>query len=188
MNPTVLIHTFENVQNSNWIMQNLQEFSFEQLKVTTVIVDMSLIASLFHIEAACAKAISNYHLNTKKTDSLESEIIYCLSSSKQISEAIKQYSLKPSSNMIGVIDIFMEANSFIHNSSEINQINIRQSTLSSKINGEYFNPNLLTTGKFLTPEKLKLLMQYFRITQQEFIISNSIDDGICTRLATKDYL
>ena len=101
------ISVYDNVTNAAQIRSVVMNEEGELIDPTMrgAIVDLSLISNKFHLELGAYKALMNEKCGTMKTKSISSEILYYLSGSCKITEALKQYSIQPESQFIAVIDL-----------------------------------------------------------------------------------
>jgi tRNA threonylcarbamoyladenosine modification (KEOPS) complex Cgi121 subunit len=70
-----------------------------------VVVDLSLVVSPFHLQLATYKALLNESHGNMKTKSITAEVLYQLSSSTKITDALQQYSIHGGSTAIAFIHV-----------------------------------------------------------------------------------
>eukprot|EP01041_Mallomonas_annulata_P009674 gene9674-20117_t len=134
-------------------------------------IDVSYIASYFHIQVAVHKAQLNEAKGALKTKSLMTEILYQLSPSTKFNDSIARYTPTDTSTHIAIV---------ITNPSIDNLDRIRSAIIGTEISmGE------LET--MLDDEKRQRISKYFKFTAQELSIC-SLDSAICTKISTKDIL
>lgn len=156
-------------------------YKFNSDKYHLFIVDMSLVVSEFQIKLASYKAVSNVLTDRMKTKSLTAEIMFYLSLTGKITEAMVQYSYKPCTTK-DIAFVFVSLSSMpIPSRDECIAIISRGKYLSK---GTIVNDNssILST---IDDAKASNLTSYFKINPKE-LISSSLENCIISRLAVKD--
>lgn len=157
---------FSGVQNT----RELVALTTDQSRVA--IVDLSLVCSKFHLNAAICKALSNEQNGSMKTKSISAEMLYQLSPSTKINDSLKQYGANETSTLIAIIVLDQDA--------------VGQDIIA-RVNGQSFDLDNLASAEYLTEEKTAALTKYFKLSSLEVQVS-TLEHAILTHLATKDCL
>ncbi|KAJ1414799.1 kinase binding protein CGI-121-domain-containing protein [Ochromonadaceae sp. CCMP2298] len=165
----VKVSTFSGVTNAAVLIEGM---GGEEPGGRFAIVDLGLVCSHFHLAAAVFKALYNEEQGRMKTKSISSEVMYQLSSTTKINEALRQYGVKPESTLVAFVSIDEDP---------------LCAQLLAKVEGSVLDSELLGSPQFLTAEKVSIIAKAFKLTKEELQFS-SLDDAIATRLATKDTL
>lgn len=136
------------------------------------LVDMACICSAFHLKLAVMKAALNQRNGNMKTRSLSSEILYLVSGTKNITEALKNFKVKSDSETIAVV--------FSADGSKDSMQPLLDCVGGRLLNEEEFDSSLSETRR---SEIAKL----FKISAQE-LQSSSLEDAVVMKLATKDVM
>lgn len=142
-----------------------------------VVVDLGLVVSEFHIKIAAAKALLNESQGRMKTKSIEAEILYQLSPTSKITDALLQFSVSLESKMVAFIFVSQEIIKF--NKNDIYSI------ISKHMIGNEIEPSFILSPEILNEEKKEKLIKVFKITQQE-VEEFPLEDTLITKLAIKD--
>jgi EKC/KEOPS complex subunit CGI121/TPRKB len=200
MLPHLIIYT--ELKNAAAIQENFTSniaITSGQQDQRMVVVDLSLVVSEFHLQLAIFKAILNESQGRMKTKSITAEVLYQLSPSTKINDAIKQYSIHPESTAIAFINIPPAENldSSSKNSSGVEDAptNITDNLFSIEefkdqitklaVDGIESSAAEISSLSILTHEKSTNIIKCFKIAPLELEISG-LEDCVATRLAVKD--
>ena len=155
-----------------------------------VVIDLSFVVSSFHIQLAVYKALLNESQGRMKTKSIQSEVLYQLSSSTKISEAILQYSLKSVSTEICFIyvpsPVSTDAiNKSLSDDTVLTNIEFKKEIGKLAVDGTEIDSTEISSAIILTAEKSATIVKYFKITPLELEVSG-LEESVSTRLAVKD--
>lgn len=165
-----------------------------------VVVDLSLVVSEFHLQLAIYKATLNESQGRMKTKSITTEVLYQLSPSTKINDAIKQYSIHAGSTAIAFINIPFAEN--VDGSSKVllsgeegaianittNLFSIeefKQQITKLAVDGIEKHASEISSTPILTSEKSTNIVKCFKIAPLELQLSG-LEDCVATRLAVKD--
>lgn len=153
-----------------------------------VVADLSLVVSCFHLQLATYKALLNESQGRMKTKSIASEVLYQLSSSTKITDAIQQYSIHSESTDIAFIYI-TPAGGIDSTSMTTDDalLRFKSQIQSLAIEGKEMDSQEISSSVMLTNEKSAKIAKYFKITPQELEVSG-LEESVATRLAVKDSL
>ena len=117
-----------------------------------VVADLSLVVSCFHLQLATYKALLNESQGRMKTKSIASEVLYQLSSSTKITDAIQQYSIHAESTDIAFIYI-TPAGGFDSASTTTDDalLGFKSQIQSLAIEGKEVDPQEISSSLMLTP-------------------------------------
>ena len=163
--PVILI--FKNVQNAITI----QELFLKNSLIGTA-VDLINVYHEFHIKLATHKALWNEAKGSMKTKNITSEILYHLSPSTKINDAILKFTPSENSKDIATI-IIIQDNEQIQNLKKIID--------GAEVEISYLNEILQDDSK------KENMIKSFKITKQELEVASLIDI-ISSRISTKDIL
>lgn len=200
MLPHLIIYT--ELKNAAAIQENFTSniaITSGQQDQRMVVVDLSLVVSEFHLQLATFKAILNESQGRMKTKSITAEVLYQLSPSTKINDAIKQYSIHAGSTAIAFIDIppSVNVNSSSKSSSGVEDAptNITDNLFSIEefkdqitklaVDGIESSAAEISSLSILTNEKSTNIIKCFKIAPLELEISG-LEDCVATRLAVKD--
>ena len=162
------IVAFENVKNALILKEIWQEDS------GFILIDLSMVYSKFHIDLSFNKANFNHVTHKMKTKFLGLEVLYQLSPTTNINEALKIYGIKESTDTIAIVDLKIDDNEVFE--SIINRVEGKRISIEEILNQQCSNN-----------EKKCSIIKLFKISSQELEIAN-LEDAIVTRIATKDFI
>jgi EKC/KEOPS complex subunit CGI121/TPRKB len=136
------------------------------------IVDLSMVWSSLHINAAICKALLNEQSGCMKTKSISAEILYQLSPTTKINDSLKQFGASPASTLIAIV--------------VLDQDSVGKDILA-RVSGEPFDLEKLSSPEYATMEKSGTIAKYFKLSSLELQVS-SLECALLTHLATKDCL
>ena len=146
------------------------------------VVDLSLVVSSFHTHLATYQALLNESKGRLKTKAIASEVLYYLSPSSDVAEAVGQYSISERSTAIAFIlidaaegsrDVPMSVRAF-------------QDTVEGLgVQGEEVNAEEISAPSILTPDKELRIAEYFKITALD-LAESVLEECVANRLAAKD--
>ena len=181
--PCISIVAYKDLKNASIVMQGMMS-----MNQRVVVADLSLVVSSFHLHLATYKALLNENQGCMKTKSITAEVLYQLSSSTKITDALQQYSIKEGSSDIAFICIAPASDSQNNASSTDDAILEFKSQIENlAIDGTEFDPQEISSPLFLTTAKVAKVTKLFKITPQELEVSG-LEESISTRLAVKDSL
>mmetsp|Transcript_35803 Transcript_35803/g.33918 ORF Transcript_35803/g.33918 Transcript_35803/m.33918 type:complete len:204 (+) Transcript_35803:226-837(+) len=201
MLPHLIVYT--ELKNAAAIQENFTSniaITSGQQDQRMVVVDLSLVVSEFHLQLAAFKAILNESQGRMKTKSITAEVLYQLSPSTKINDAIKQYSIHAESTAIAFIDIPPAENADVsseavssdaegaptnitHNLFSIEEFKNQITKLA--VDGIEKSAAEISSSSILTQEKSLNIIKCFKIAPLELEISE-LEDCVATRLAVKD--
>jgi tRNA threonylcarbamoyladenosine modification (KEOPS) complex Cgi121 subunit len=146
------------------------------------VVDLSLVVSIFHLQMSSYRALSNILNNSMKTKCPYTEILYCLSTSKRITESISYFNVKKDSENIAIVDLM------------ISDLNVNASMPYTEIKNNIPQPiaDILDEEEFNSfmnsnEVKMKNICNIFKIHAAE-LENTSMEDILMTRIACKDHM
>jgi tRNA threonylcarbamoyladenosine modification (KEOPS) complex Cgi121 subunit len=142
-----------------------------------VVVDLGLVVSEFHLKIAASKALLNESQGRMKTKSIQAEILYQLSPTSKITDALLQFSVSLESKMVAFIFVSQEIITF--------DKNYIYSIIFKHMIGNEIEPSSILSPEILNKEKKEKLIKNFKITQQE-VEEFPLEDALITKLAIKD--
>ncbi|KAL9959701.1 hypothetical protein ACROYT_G033047 [Oculina patagonica] len=154
---------FTDVTNSSELRQLIV-----QGKLEAALLNASMVSDPFHVVIAGHKAFQLFQQGKMKTRTLHSEIIFNLSPSTNITDSFKKFGILDNTSNVLVVMITQE--------DAVKKI----SEVSKLINGKLVT--LTTLSTICDQEKIKKI---YGITEEE-LQCGSLQDGIITRIATKD--
>lgn len=160
---TTNLALFTDVTNSSELRQLII-----QGKIEAALLNASMIIDPFHVAIAGHKALQLFQQGKMKTKTLHSEIVFNLSPSTNINESFKKFGILDSTTSVLVVIVTQE------------NANKKISEISKFINGEQVSITALST--ISDQEKIKKI---YGISDEELQCS-SLQDGVITRVATKD--
>jgi tRNA threonylcarbamoyladenosine modification (KEOPS) complex Cgi121 subunit len=162
----VQLQCYSNVENCGELVSRTDE------RTRVAIIDLTLVCSYFHLQAAICKALLNEQQSSMKTKSISAEVLYQLSSTTKINDSLKQCGASESSSLIAILII------------DNDPVGME---LITQVRGTAFDAEELGSAAYCTPEKAATIAKYFKVTPQELEIS-TLEAAVVTRLATKDML
>jgi EKC/KEOPS complex subunit CGI121/TPRKB len=199
MLPHLIVYT--ELRNAAAIQENFTSniaITSGQQDQRMVVVDLSLVVSEFHLQLATFKAVLNESQGRMKTKSITAEVLYQLSPSTKINDAIKQYSIHAESKAIAFINIPPGVNSSseaVSSDAEGALTNITHNLFSIEdfknqitklaVDGTIKIASEISSSSILTYEKSINIIKCFKIAPLELEISE-LEDCVATRLAVKD--
>lgn len=136
-----------------------------------VAVNLEYVVSTYHMRFSALKSLINQENSKLKTkQNVVTEILYQLSSTTNINEAVKQYGVTSASNQIGFIVINGDGN--CHN-------DIRALVKGIEVDCSRFDTEMLTRTK------ISEIAKTFKTSVPELEMSG-IESAVCTRIAIKD--
>lgn len=160
---SVSLYLYKNVEN-------IQEVFDKILKkeLPCCILKANLILEPFHIVVAANKAAINEKFNQLVTKSLYSEVIFCLSISKNISQSLTTFGITKDSKDILVVLIY-----------EPNEKSTQEKLVFESIKGE-----LLPITKLSNFSDIELIKKTYKIEKDELSVSSLIN-SIVSRISDK---
>lgn len=140
-------------------------------------VNLELVVDDFHILNALHRSLQNAQVGKMKTKTLPAELLYQLSSTGKINEAIKQFSVSETTTDLAVVFLALNEEVAAQYSSVYEDV-------CSRIPATEF-PLSELEGRLLTAEKKSKISKVFKLTPRE-ITSSRFSDAISMRLAMKD--
>lgn len=136
------------------------------------VIDLSLVATTFHLKVAVHKALMNEAKGCMKTNSISSEIMYQLSGTRKISVALTQYSVAESCTNLAIIDVSKSIDDSLgHFEKAVDGVAMDGSTFDALIlQDDHKAANLSKAFKLSSPER-----QVY-----------GIEDSVLSTLAIKD--
>jgi tRNA threonylcarbamoyladenosine modification (KEOPS) complex Cgi121 subunit len=181
--PHARIIVYSELKNASSILNGIS--SIDQ---RIVVADLSLVVSCFHLQLATYKALLNESQGRMKTKSIASEVLYQLSSSTKITDAIQQYSIRAESTDIAFVYITPAGGSASTSmTTDDALLGFKSQIQSLAIEGKEVDPQEISSSLMLTDEKSARIAKYFKITPQELEVSG-LEESVATRLAVKDSL
>lgn len=181
--PCAQIVAYTDLKNASAIMKGITS-----MNQRIVVADLSLVVSSFHLQLATYKALLNENQGCMKTKSITAEVLYQLSSSTKITDALQQYSIKEGSSDIAFICIAPVSDSQSTASSADDAVLEFKSQIKNlAIDGTEIDPQDISSPTYLTSAKATKISKLFKITPQELEVSG-LEESISTRLAVKDSL
>ena len=177
-----MIIAFKDVTNAPTILGNVAI-----INPRIVVVDLSLVVSVFHLQLATYKALLNESQGRMKTKSIQSEILYQLSSSTKITDALQQYTIHSESTEICFIYIAAAEASNPSHETSLTVPEFQSQIQKLGVNGVEMDPVEISSTSILTVDKRAKIVKYFKITPQELEVSG-LEESVSTRLAVKDSL
>lgn len=181
--PCARIVVYTELKNAAAILEGIS--SMDQ---RIVVADLSLVVSSFHLQLATYKALLNESQGKMKTKSITAEVLYQLSSSTKISDALQQYSIRAESKEIAFIYIAPVGDpESVSTTIDDALVEFKSQIHSLLIDGKEIDPQDISGALLLTDEKSAKIAKYFKITPQELEVSG-LEESVSTRLAVKDCL
>lgn len=162
----VQLHCYSDVENCGELVARTDE------RTRVAIIDLTLVCSCFHLQAAICKALLNEQQSGMKTKSISAEVLYQLSCTTKINESLKQYAATEACTQIAILVI------------DNDPVGI---DIVTQVKGTAFAVEELGSAVFFTAEKSATIAKYFKVTAQELEIS-TLEAAVVTRLASKDLL
>ncbi|CAC5359364.1 CGI121 [Mytilus coruscus] len=164
MDSTISLALFRNVENAKEVRQNVMNGTFEGALLKT-----SMICDPFQVIVAANRAIHLKRQNKMITKNVHSEILFCLSPTKNISDSFRKFGLadNETSVMVVVAD------------------DIDGSTMSAIckcVKGE-----LSDVQDVIHLKETKLIQKIYKIPDEELVVSKLLD-SILSRISSKDVL
>ncbi|KAL3182171.1 hypothetical protein MRX96_035190 [Rhipicephalus microplus] len=131
------------------------------------LIRASLVADIFQVQCAVAKALANHSSGHMKTRSLLSEILYVLGPSGSIGDSLRQMGAQDADTTIVVVRLDDPGDCFLKTLTE--RIKGRQLPLDSI-------PQFTDTGA---------LTKMFKVTEKELTVGTLLD-AVVTRIALKN--
>ena len=177
-----MIIAYKDLTNAPSIIENVAI-----INPRIVVVDLSLVVSVFHLQLATYKALLNESQGRMKTKSIQSEVLYQLSSSTKITDALQQYTIHSESTEICFIYVASAdaSNSSCETFLTVPEFNTHIQNLA--VEGIEMDPVEISSTSILTMDKRAKIVRYFKITPQELEVSG-LEESVSTRLAVKDSL
>lgn len=162
-NYTMNLALFTDVTNSNELRQLLV-----QGKLEAALLNACMVTDPFHVLVAGHKAFQVFQQEKMKTRTLHSEIIFNLSPSTNINESFKKFGILDSTSNVLLVMITQE--DAVEKITEVSKL----------INGKLVSLNALS--EICDQEKIRKI---YGISDEE-LQCGSLQDGVVTRIATKD--
>ncbi|VDH94337.1 EKC/KEOPS complex subunit TPRKB-like [Mytilus galloprovincialis] len=164
MDSTISLALFRNVENAKEVRQNVMNGTFE-----AALLKPSMICDPFQVIVAANRAIHLNRQNKMITKNVHSEILFCLSPTKNISDSFRKFGLadNETSVMVVVAD------------------DIDGSTMSAIckcVKGE-----LSDAQDVIHLTETKLIQKIYKIPDEELVVSKLLD-SIVSRISSKDVL
>ena len=175
-----MIFAYKEVSNGSAILE-----SVASMDPRIVVIDLALVVSSFHLQLATYKALLNESQDKMKTKSIQSEVLYQLSTSTKITDALQQYSVHAGSTDIAFV--YVAPANETETDSALTADDFKQLVEGLGVQGHQIDPEEISTATILTPEKSAKIAKYFKITPQELEVSG-LEESVATRLAVKDSL
>ncbi|XP_024145430.1 EKC/KEOPS complex subunit TPRKB [Oryzias melastigma] len=156
---------FKDVKNAAELRQSAVEG-----KINAALINPTMLVSPFQALLAANKAVHLQTIGKMKTRSLNSEIIFNLSPTNNISEAFKRFGISDQDRSLLVV--------VVHNKDESEFL----SNITSRVDGQQVPAEEFSS--FSDPAKIRKL---YKITPQEETCGSLLDAVVC-RMATKDVM
>ena len=149
------------------------------------VVDLSYVVSFFHLHLAVYKALLNETQGHMKTTSIASEVLYSLSPSTEISEAIEEYSITEKTTSVAFILIDSPEGS-AEACLPIAEFRSHILRLCGDGDGKGIevDPEEISASHCLTPEKESRIAEHFNISVEE-LKSSDLEECMANRLTAK---
>lgn len=157
------VYLYQNVKNIEEIHKKLLS-----KEISCCIVKANLVLDPFQIAIAANKAVLNEKYGQMVTRSLYTEVIYCLSRTKNISQSLATFGISSDAKDILVI--------FIHNPED--------KEFTEKLVFDCINGERIPISKLPEFSDLKLIKSTYKIDEQELKVS-SLLDSIVSRISDK---
>ena len=170
----------------------LLEENIRSENILCSIVDLSTIASIFHLEVGVVHAIKHTSAKNRKTKSFYDEVMYFLSTSNKINDAYEQFKVGINTKSFAIIEIVESDNITSHDySNSVFQANLQSFLVDMEANPDINAQYIATESYFAAPlseEKYKHIMKLNKLTQPEIDCCIGLDNAIATRIATKEFI
>jgi EKC/KEOPS complex subunit CGI121/TPRKB len=148
------------------------------------IIDMGLVVSPFQLRIAAYRALITQRQGKMKTKALSSEIMYNLSPTTKITEAIKQVKVKPTTDVIALVVI----------DNAVSEPTESTATSIHKLLALFNSEDILSEEQFMTEHihqvnseaRLKSVVDRYKILPSELAVF-PLEDIVVNRLAMKDF-
>lgn len=148
-------------------VQNPQEIQIPN--EAGAVIDLIHVCSVFHLQIAVKKALANIESSSMKTKSVQAEICYFLTGSKNFNDSVRKVSPVAGTSDIAVVSLSPPSEELLS---------------LEHIHGEEEDPSIIE--RLLTPEKVDRLIAAFKLTAEEVSVSG-LSDAIAMKIAIKDY-
>lgn len=175
-----MIIAYKDLTNAESIIENIA-----MINPRIVVVDLSLVVSAFHLQLATYKALLNESQGRMKTKSIQSEVLYQLSSSTKITDALQQYTIHAQSKEICFIHVAAAGASTPDSDAGLTVSEFQSIVGKLTVNGVEIDPMEISSTSILTGEKTAKIVKYFKITPLELEVSG-LEESVSTRLAVKN--
>ncbi|XP_053377401.1 EKC/KEOPS complex subunit TPRKB-like [Mercenaria mercenaria] len=155
---------YKDVTNAKELRQSVMNGEFEATLLKT-----SMVADPFQVLVAANRAVHLHKIEKMTTKNVHSEILFCLSSTKNISDSFRKFGLGDGDTSVFVV---------VLNDKDDATMNLIQ----SKIQGTQIP---LTDVKQFTDEKL--VKKLYKVTDTE-LSSCSLTDALVSKIASKEFV
>lgn len=155
---------YKDVTNAKELRQSVMNGEFEATLLKT-----SVIADPFQVLVAANRALHLYRIDKMTTKNVHSEVLFCLSSTKNISDSFRKYGLGDGDTSVFVV---------VLNDKDDTTMNLIQ----SKVQGTQIP---LAEVKQFTDEKL--VKKLYKVTDQELSVG-SLTDALVSKVASKEFV
>ncbi|XP_060592868.1 EKC/KEOPS complex subunit TPRKB-like [Ruditapes philippinarum] len=161
---TITCALYKDVHNAKELRQSVMNGDFEATLLKT-----TMIADPFQVIVAANRAVHLYKTDKMTTKNVHSEILFCLSATKNISDSFRKFGLGDGDTSVFVV---------VLNDKDDASLNL----IDSKIQGSCIP---LADVKQFTDEKL--IKKLYKITDSELSVS-SLTDALVSKIASKEFV
>ncbi|PBC25564.1 EKC/KEOPS complex subunit TPRKB-like [Apis cerana] len=161
------LYLFENVQNSNEIRRKVMNN-----ELSCSVIKASLIVDPFQIIIAANKTAINAKMNQITTKNIYTEVLFNLSTSKNISRTLIEFGINDDDKNILIMLIYKDDN----------DKKLISKTIMDVVKGESISISRLSEFT-----DFDLIKKIYKIEEDELNVSNFID-SIVSRISCKDFM
>lgn len=156
---------FKNVKNAAELRQKAVEG-----KINGALINPTMLVGPFQVLVAANKAFHLHSIGNMKTRSLNSEIIFSLSPTNNISEAFKRFGISDKDDSVLVV--------VVHAKDELHAV----SDITAMVGGQQ-----LPVDEVSSLSDLEKIRKFYKVTPQEETCGSLLDAVVC-RMAVKDVM
>lgn len=160
------LYLFENVQNSNEIRRKVMNN-----ELSCSIIKASLVVDSFQVITAANKTAISAKMNQITTKNIYTEVLFNLSTSKNISRALIEFGISDDDKNILIMLIYKE-----------NDKKLMSKTIMDVVKGQ--NISISRLSEFTD---FDLIKKIYKIEEDELNVSNFIN-SIVSRISCKDFM